>query len=128
MRQWQRAMLAVLLAAVPVVVFSEPTATVTFSALPAGGGFELSNGLVRSRWRPYSPAAGADRTDAEAPLALNQTYEIHSSSGWATLGDTGLGLQVSQKALSDNASWSLRQKLAIPGLDEGRTARKRRCS
>lgn len=110
--------LAVLLATAPLAVSA--AATVAFSELPDGGGFELSNGLVRSRWLPYGPAA---RTDARAPdeaasALLNQTYDIYSSkSGWATLADSGLGIQVAHKAFPDNATWSLRQKLAIPGLD-----------
>ena len=81
-----------LLVAVNVAVAARAATPATFTAVAAagGGGFRLSNGLVRTQWLPAPNA----RLGAGRPL--NQTYEVFDAaeSSWATLADAGLGVQV----------------------------------
>ena len=86
---------------------------VVFSELP-GNGFQLSNGLVRTRWSAETGAIAAARG------ALTQTFDVSgaqgSTTGWLKVGDSQ-GVSVAVRNFPYNNSLSLRQKLAIPGLD-----------
>ena len=87
---------------------TDDLSTVVFGESDAAGGFELSNGIVRTRWA--SPMAGASGL-------LNQTYELFDVhiGAWKALADSGLGgVELEARSFPANESWTLRQKLAIP--------------
>ena len=89
---------------------------VVFSQLP-GGGFELSNGLVRTRWLLPAGSSGSNDTVAAGQI-LSQTFDVSGVQGsaWMKLGDSS-GVSVAIRNFPYNHSLSLRQKLEIPGLD-----------
>jgi hypothetical protein len=85
------------------ITAEEADNTVVFTEL-FGGGYSFSNGVVRTRW-------------LLSGNTMNQTYEVNMGDVWTTLADSGQGVMVAAKAFADNSSWTTRQKLAIPGLD-----------
>ena len=104
------------LAPVLVGLALQAPSTVTFSELPSGGGFVLTNGVVRSRW---VPAAGSvDGTRNVIASGLTQRLDIFGvgAGGWTELADS-VGVEVAIRSFPYNRSITLREKLAIPGLD-----------
>ena len=92
--------------------------TVTFSELPptarSAGGFVLTNGLVRSRWVP----AAASSVDGNGNTLMTQRLDVFGvgAGGWIELADS-VGVEVAIRSFPYNHSITLREKLAIPGLD-----------